>query len=182
MPDYEIVEHCAPTLAGMKIGNLFAVYGSYDSVCREIRALNRRLGRFGIRVIPFRRQKDRTLIYLFRPEGLKQYFDHPETKRFLLQKGYPASQPERCVALLAERMRTDEGFPHEVGLFLGYPAKDVEGFIADSRKGASSCGCVCAAWSKASERLLAYIRFGYGFVSARVILYLYFCPVPSLFR
>ncbi len=141
MPDYEIVEHCAPTLAGMKIGNLFAVYGSYDSVCREIRALNRRLGRFGIRVIPFRRQKDRTLIYLFRPEGLKQYFDHPETKRFLLQKGYPASQPERCVALLAERMRTDEGFPHEVGLFLGYPAKDVEGFIADSRKGASSCGC-----------------------------------------
>ena len=26
-------------------------------------------------------------------------------------------------------MKTSESFPHEIGLFLGYPAEDVQGFI-----------------------------------------------------
>ncbi len=27
------------------------------------------------------------------------------------------------------RLRNDQGFPHEVGLFLGYPPADVDGFM-----------------------------------------------------
>ena len=30
---------------------------------------------------------------------------------------------------LIERLRGSEAFPHEIGLFLGYPPEDVEGFI-----------------------------------------------------
>ena len=43
--------------------------------------------------------------------------------------GYPlAGGLEAMLDHLASRMAGSGGFPHEVGLFLGYPAEDVEGF------------------------------------------------------
>ena len=41
----------------------------------------------------------------------------------------------------------DEGFPHEIGLFLGYPPSDVECFMKDPYKGVKCCGC----WKAYSE-------------------------------
>ena len=40
---------------------------------------------------------------------------------------------------LIKRMCADEEFPHEIGLFLGYPPEDVRGFIEN---GAENCKCV----------------------------------------
>ena len=37
--------------------------------------------------------------------------------------------PNSCVAQLIARLRGDQEFPHEVGLFLGYPPADVDGFM-----------------------------------------------------
>ena len=49
--------------------------------------------------------------------------------RLLEQDGYPlAGGLEAMLDHLASRMAGSGGFPHEVGLFLGYPAEDVEGF------------------------------------------------------
>ena len=45
-----------------------------------------------------------------------------------------------CLRRLFERLRTSEAFPHEIGLFLGYPPEDVEGFIAQ-RTCAKCVGC-----------------------------------------
>jgi hypothetical protein len=38
-------------------------------------------------------------------------------------------------------MTSDESFPHEVGLFLGYPPEDVKGFMEDARRGVKCAGC-----------------------------------------
>ena len=47
----------------------------------------------------------------------------------LERDGYPlAGGLEAMLDHLASRMAGSGGFPHEVGLFLGYPAEDVEGF------------------------------------------------------
>lgn len=40
---------------------------------------------------------------------------------------------------LVRRLNRGEDFPHEIGLFLGYPAEDVSGFI---RHGARCAKCV----------------------------------------
>ena len=39
--------------------------------------------------------------------------------------------PEQCLARLIERLKDADEFPHEIGLFLGYPPEDVEGFIQE---------------------------------------------------
>ena len=44
--------------------------------------------------------------------------------------GYtPWEAPGDCLRQLAARLCLEEEFPHEIGLFLGYPPDDVEGFI-----------------------------------------------------
>ena len=43
--------------------------------------------------------------------------------------GYPCANADRCVVALVEKLHECNEFPHEIGLFLGYPPDDVEGFI-----------------------------------------------------
>ena len=43
--------------------------------------------------------------------------------------GYPCANADRCVVALVEKLHKCNEFPHEIGLFLGYPPDDVEGFI-----------------------------------------------------
>ena len=79
----------------------------------------------------------------------------------MLQKeGYPVSDGvEAMLTHLGARLAGAE-FPHEVGLFLGYPAADVEGF---RRNGGRNCK-LCGHWKvygqveEARRRFLAFDR------------------------
>ena len=42
---------------------------------------------------------------------------------------------------LSKRLNENGDFPHEIGLFLGYPVKDVEGFIENKGENFLLCGC-----------------------------------------
>ena len=53
----------------------------------------------------------------------------PLARRLLLECGYTCENANDCLARLISRLRTEEDFPHEVGLFLGYPPADVDGFM-----------------------------------------------------
>ena len=48
---------------------------------------------------------------------------------------------KRQVDTLCARLSTGGDFPHEVGLFLGYPVEDVIGFIENKGKNCLCCGC-----------------------------------------
>lgn len=47
---------------------------------------------------------------------------------------------QMSVAQLVARLRAAGEFPHEIGLFLGYPPEDVEGFIAHRDDGCKYVG------------------------------------------
>ena len=64
---------------------------------------------------------DRALLYLFRPARLQQDLDQPGARSLLARYGYRAFQAEEALAQLQTRLREQGGFPHEIGLFLGYP-------------------------------------------------------------
>ena len=42
---------------------------------------------------------------------------------------------------LRQRLAAGQGFPHEIGLFLGYPVGDVAGFIRNRGKNCRCVGC-----------------------------------------
>ncbi|MCB6803917.1 DUF3793 family protein, partial [Enterocloster bolteae] len=83
---------------------------------------NQKLSKKGIRILPVRISGRRALIYVYRPEKLKQDFFDEKVQTILAHKGYDCTNQNRCVCRLVEKLRKDSEFPHEIGLFLGYPA------------------------------------------------------------
>ena len=141
MPDEMVIRHCAPTLASIKTGSLFSCPREEErEVLSSVCALNRRLAGKGLRVLPLRRRDGKRLVYVYRPKRLERDLSDERAKRILGDMGYPEGSVSGCLRRLCERLRTSEEFPHEIGLFLGYPPEDVEGFMA--RKGGAKCvGC-----------------------------------------
>jgi len=142
MSDAFLVEHCAPTFAGLKTGNLFRIsYADIEAFREELRRLNGILKKKGLRAVPVRMTAEFALVYLYRPDFLKRDLGSEEATRLLKSLGYEPQSVNRSVAFLARMMREKEAFPHEIGLFLGYPPEDVLGFMKSSREGVKCVGC-----------------------------------------
>ena len=136
--DY-LIRNCAPTLAKLKTANLFSCpYKNKSEVVEALCSLNRKLSRKGLRILPLRFSEDKALIYLYRPNFLAADLCHSEARRILNPMGYDCANSEQCLAQLAKKLRTQETFPHEIGLFLGYPPGDVCGFMENR-----PCSCKC---------------------------------------
>ena len=130
MPDEPVIRHCAPTLASIKTANLFSCkYESREELYASIRSLNRRLSGKGLRILPLKCRDGRALIYVYRPNRLFQDLTDASASELLRACGYECCGTNRCIVRLIERLQEGDAFPHEIGLFLGYPPEDVEGFI-----------------------------------------------------
>ena len=142
MSEEILVQHCAPTLAGLKTANMFTYdYVDAEEMKADVRILNRMFSPKGISVIPFRYSNGKALLYMYRPCDLARDLSDERAARILEEKGYCKESQGSCLAKLAGKLREDGEFPHEVGLFLGYPPEDVEGFMKDCRKGCKCVGC-----------------------------------------
>ncbi|MCD8004124.1 MAG: DUF3793 family protein [Oscillospiraceae bacterium] len=140
MLEKTLVRQCAPTLAGLKTGSLFSVAAPSDrELYQWLKSLNRRLGPKGLRLLPVRRRGERVLLYLYRGELLRRDLEDQSACRMLEGLGYPCPRAGQCVARMVRRVRERPDFPHEVGLFLGYPPEDVRGFM--ERRDCKLVGC-----------------------------------------
>lgn len=124
------VRQCAPTLAGIKTGNLFRVACTdKKELLAQIRELNQRLRDKGLCLLPLRFWDENALLYFYRPERLRLDLKNRLARETLRQAGYGDESPARCLGNLIRRFQDGEAFPHEIGLFLSYPPEDVQGFI-----------------------------------------------------
>jgi len=127
----QVVIHCgAPALCGIKPANLFSM--REDLFCsgkRRIAAWNKELHKEGVRVVPLRRFGSLILFYVYSRKLVERIVRSADVRMYLSDKGYKVS--DGVDALLSElfhRLTFDTVFPHEVGLFLGYPLRDVVAF------------------------------------------------------
>ena len=142
MSEEILVRHCAPTLMGLKTGNMFSCrFETKEDEHRSLTELNRRLGSKGIRVIPLRHHNGSTLVYLYRPSRLRNDLSNKQAMEMLREMGYRQEGVNICLAGLMKKLRENEDFPHEIGLFLGYPPEDVCGFIRNKGSGCKCVGC-----------------------------------------
>ena len=132
-----IIEHCSPTLAGIKPAGLFSCpLGGEAEVLEQIRQLNLKLSGRGVVVSVMNKRDGRALIYVYREAMLKKALENRETAEFLKTCGYGGLNVEKAVARLKERLAQSDGFPHE-----GYPLGDVIGFIENGGKNCKCVGC-----------------------------------------
>ena len=127
----KIAGSCAPVLTGVKPSNLPMLrhMGKAEAAGRLFRIL----WGTGIRARCLHSSPGETMWLLYRREAMEELMAQPDIGRFLREYGYGEAGLERGLERLAGRLagyKTGEtAFPHELGVFLGYPLEDVEGFI-----------------------------------------------------
>ena len=128
----------AEVLQGAKPANLISLTNKTRSCGRNLYLLWQEHGADLLEEsgLSFRVLADRgnsILLLLYRREALGALLAQKSARVILAKAGYP--EPECFEAVLSElcaRM-AGEGFPHEIGVFLGYPLKDVVGFMGWAR-------------------------------------------------
>ena len=77
-----LIRCCAPTMACLKTGNMFnCVFSRREQMTEELRRLNQRLGRKGLRILPLRWRNVKALLYLYRPRMLERDLRDPLARK-----------------------------------------------------------------------------------------------------
>lgn len=154
-----LAQQLAPTVCGSKPatiltladGKCLPLYKWWDMFGEDIMAET---------VIAYRifvRDSARLIVLFYRPEVLHRHLELGEVKRFLRRFAYPAGKGvDGCLQVLQARFCG--GCPHEIGVFLGIPLKDVLGFMGLSGEPLSCRGEWCV-FGDAAHSLGAMRRF-----------------------
>lgn len=137
-----LIKYASPTLGGIKSGNLFKIYLDDNTNLENlISYYNTLLNPFDLYLYSLYKSKTYALIYIYRLEFLIKDFSDLEIISFLKSYNYNPFNIDDCLKKLKSEFETNVKTPHEVGLFLGYPIKDVKGFINNKGKNYKLCGC-----------------------------------------
>ena len=124
-----IIRSCAPTLAGLKAGNLFSCRNTEeDEIKPFMEHMNSQLNRKGVYIVLMRYHQGSVLIYVYRKKHLETILADEEVRDFLRNFGYEDFRIGPCLDMLRRRL-SDRDFPHEIGVFLDYPLDDIRAFI-----------------------------------------------------
>lgn len=141
MEEY-LIECCSPTLASLKMANLFNYpFSSEEELNGQIAEWNRILGDKGISITVLRRRANSALIYVYRRSRLREELKRSDIREFLKNCGYQHCDTTCAINCLRSRIAGCDSFPHEIGVFLGYPLDDVKAFICNGGKNCKCVGC-----------------------------------------
>ena len=138
--DSDLAFHSAPTLLGVKCANLISFDMSEGTIKEYLREFADNMAGNGLTAIQLCRCRKRTLVYIYNKKMLTAWLGMPKIQQFLSEYGYT------CDMSLEQKLRRLSGriicgsFPHEIGIFLGYPVEDVRGFIGNHGKNCLLCG------------------------------------------
>jgi hypothetical protein len=158
-----IVSSAAEVIAGVKPANLIRIIKRTLPCGRCMHHLWHKhseqvLEGASIRVVTLRSDQDGVSLLFYHPELLAKRLSGRTMQSFLAGCGYP--QPltlDTALAHLQQLCQIKES-PDEIGMFLGYPVKDVRGFIAG--KGRPWSGrCLWRVYGPPQRSLRLYQRF-----------------------
>lgn len=168
----KMVLQCAPLIKGIKMANLLIVSSKDEEAVRVI------LKKTGIIHYRLLRQDEKTTFLLFRKLQLATHLNDPDVQRILKANGYEDVSLGGILRTFQCRYQTymerGEGFPHEMGLLLGYPVEDVVGFIEHKGKNYLYSGYwkvyenvaskmkLFEAYENAKEELIVLLANGHG--------------------
>lgn len=142
MKEQLLIEHCAPTLANIKVANLFRCFFDSEKEIEEYLAYwNGQMNSKGVYFSSVKQCKNTALIYVYRKNSLKQILQQKTIRQFLQHYGYDCWDVVSCIKQLKKQFQTSCSFPHEIGVFLGYPLEDIIGFIQNEGKNYKCVGC-----------------------------------------
>ena len=84
-----MIEHCSPTLASIKTGNLFTYkYESEEELWKSVEGFNECVREKGVSLTVLRRSEKKALIYVCRFSSLERDLKKPGVANFIKKYGY----------------------------------------------------------------------------------------------
>lgn len=135
-----MVHYSAPTLCGIKPGNLFFVNASVFS--KEIFAKWQIIfWERGLASVFAKTSEDRVMVLVYNVVWAEKILKEACVQSYLKAKGYyPCASAEDFEIQMFVRMKLCLDFPHEIGIILGYPLKDVIEFERHQGRDCKYCG------------------------------------------
>lgn len=127
---------CSEVLAGVKPANLISLVNRTRPCGRNLYQLwqlhHAQLAkrRADLTFMVLKNGAQAVLLLCYNHDQLERHLAHAGIRALLHKAGYEAGAS--CTALVNElrgRLGSSDSFPHEIGLFIGYPAKDVAAFM-----------------------------------------------------
>lgn len=134
--------HCSPVLMGEKQANLVSFSKEkMPELLDIIKVYEEKLAAEGIEMEVICGCRKHYLVLVYRRDMLVDYLRQPGAKEILTEDGYPENaELQEMFTYLKRRFEQQKEFPHEIGLFLGYPIEDVRGFRINGGSGCKLCG------------------------------------------
>lgn len=158
--DFQLAFHCAPTLAGLKPASLISVkYFRFPLIEEMLPHYRSHFQEENLALEVLSTCETHLLVILYNPLTLGGWIHQPAHHAFLSRCGYSFDDlqtVEAALSKLKERFSLcSTTYPHEVGVFLGYPLEDVEGFILHRGENAKCCG----SWKVYGDETSARAKF-----------------------
>lgn len=142
--ELQMALQCAPLITGLKTSNLLNIAAEEFHQMQEI------IKGSHISWHLLLESPCKITVLLYHKESLERYLEQPGVRGLLEEAGYESFTLEEVLKEFSARyrlyMERKENFPHEMGLLLGYPVEDVDGFM--KHKGEN---CLCNGYWKVYE-------------------------------
>lgn len=140
--DLTLAYHCGPALAGLKAANLVSLSRrEFPDPEAQVEGYRRLFKGKGVRFRVLCACGENVLLLVYQPGLLARRLREPKAAELLRRDGYPAGADlDMLLDRLSGRLERERDFPHEIGLFLGYPPEDVEGFQRHRGRECKLCG------------------------------------------
>ncbi|WP_143317387.1 DUF3793 family protein [Clostridium sp. HBUAS56017] len=146
MDDKDYIENfllfnISQVVAGIKPASTVTFKKSGDNTYSKWVSYGREFVRnIDLQFVELRESEDAIIVMLYNKESLGKYIFEEEHKKFLMKLGY-TSKEDISIYIQTLKERYDlYHCPHELGLFLGIPIKDVKDFMECTKKKCLICG------------------------------------------
>lgn len=124
---FQMVLQCAPLLKGLKPS---CVLNLKHDLYKELETV---LAETDISYVILQKTVEKCLVLFYRAETFVKFVCEDSVQCFLQEQGYTAIDIPYVIKRLKHRIElfanSENTFPHEMGVLLGYPLADVKGFM-----------------------------------------------------
>lgn len=157
--DIQFALQCAPLIMGLRI-SLFLTVTDW-----QLKRIENILRERKISFYKISEKNGRMAVLLFYEKKMKDYFADNSVRKLLSSLGYSDGNLYDFMACFAERyeefLHNGNTFPHEMGIFLGYPPEDVIGYLENAGNN-YLCAGYWKVYGNAQEKCRMFSQFDWA--------------------
>jgi len=147
--NFLLANFCMPTLLQLKASTLVQIQKKHGSLEEALNILWLKIRQYNCKYIILYENHMRASVLIYHESTLRNCLLKNENQDYLIGLGYQlyGDRLTQLFFTLSKRInnynknKSEGQFPHEIGIILGYPLRDVKEFVSNKGQNYIACGC-----------------------------------------